>query len=56
MYSALEARGLTTEALAEAERSVGLATTIETIHEVLSSYEPLDELVAAHPRRCRSAP
>jgi hypothetical protein len=47
MYSALAARGLTTEALAEAERSVGLATTIETVHEVLSSYEPLDELVAA---------
>ena len=37
----------TTEALAEAERSVGLATTIETVHEVLSEYEPLDELVAA---------
>jgi hypothetical protein len=47
MYAALQARGLTTEALADAERSVGLATTIETVHEVLSSYEPLDELVAA---------
>jgi hypothetical protein len=30
----------------EAERSVGLQATIETVHEVLSSYKPLDELVA----------
>jgi hypothetical protein len=30
----------------EAERSVGLQATVETVHEVLSSYKPLDELVA----------
>ena len=30
----------------EAERSVGLQTTVETVHEVLSTYSPLDELVA----------
>jgi hypothetical protein len=48
MYEALEAEGLDTEALAAAERSVGLESTIETIHQVLSEYRPLDELVAAH--------
>ena len=47
LYEALEAEGLGTEALAEAEKSVGLESTIETIHQVLSEYRPLDELVAA---------
>ena len=47
MKEALEAEGLDTEALAEAEKSVGLEATVETIHEVLSEYRPLDELVAA---------
>lgn len=47
MQSALEAEGLGTEALADAERSVGLDAAIETVHEVLSSYQPLDRLVAA---------
>jgi hypothetical protein len=46
MTAALEAKGLDAPALAQAERSVGLTTTIETIHEVLSEYEPLDDLVA----------
>jgi hypothetical protein len=46
MTAALNAKGLDPDALAEAERAVGLATTIETVHEVLSEYEPLDELVA----------
>jgi hypothetical protein len=46
MAAALEARGLDTPTLAQAEKSVGLTTTIETIHEVLSEYEPLDDLVA----------
>ena len=31
----------------EAERSVGIEKTIETVHEILSQYRPLDELVAA---------
>jgi hypothetical protein len=48
MYEALEAEGLDRQALADAERSVGLDSTIETIHQVLSEYRPLDELVAAH--------
>lgn len=46
MHEALEAEGLGSEALAEAERSVGLDATIETIHQVLSEYQPLDGLVA----------
>jgi hypothetical protein len=48
MYEALEAEGLNNEALAVAEMSVGLEPTIETVHQVLSEYRPLDELVAAH--------
>lgn len=47
MSAALLAKGLDTTALATAEKAVGLTTTIETIHEVLSEYEPLDALVAA---------
>jgi len=46
MHEALEAEGLGTEALAAAENSVGLQSTIETIHQVLSEYHPLDGLVA----------
>lgn len=46
MYSALEAEGLGTQALVDAEQTMGLEMTIETVHEVLSSYRPLDELVA----------
>ncbi len=46
LRSALEAEGMGTEALVDAERSVGLEPTIETIHQVLSEYQPLDELVA----------
>jgi len=47
LSEALEAEGLGAEALAEAEKSVGLEPTIETIHQVLSEYRPLDELVAS---------
>jgi hypothetical protein len=47
MAAALEAEGLGTEALAEAEKSVGLQKTIETVHEILSDYQPLDGLVAS---------
>jgi hypothetical protein len=47
MYSAFASQGLITERLADAERTSGLEKTIETVHEVLSSYEPLDGLVAA---------
>lgn len=46
MLEALDAEGLGAEALAEAERSVGLDATIDTIHQVISQYRPLDALVA----------
>jgi hypothetical protein len=46
MAAALKAKGLNAPELAKAEKSVGLAMTIATIHEVLSDYEPLDDLVA----------
>ncbi|MBI3246542.1 MAG: DUF1788 domain-containing protein [Deltaproteobacteria bacterium] len=47
LAAALQAEGMTDASLAEAEKSVGLDATIETIHEVLSTYQPLDDLVAA---------
>ncbi len=47
LQEALDAEGLDGEALFEAERSVGLEPTIDTIHQVLSEYRPLDGLVAA---------
>lgn len=46
MQSALAAEGIDTDALAEAETSSGLEATIDTVHQVLSAYRPLDELVA----------
>ena len=46
LHAALEAEGMGTEALVDAETSVGLEPTIETIHQVLSEYQPLDGLVA----------
>jgi hypothetical protein len=47
MGQALDAEGLDMTELTDAEQSVGLEPTIETIHQVLSEYQPLDELVAA---------
>jgi hypothetical protein len=47
MDEALAAEGLGPETLAEAEQSVGLESTIETIHQILSDYRPLDDLVAS---------
>lgn len=47
MHAALDAEGLGVEELAEAERTVGLEPTIETIHQILSEYQPLDSLAAA---------
>ncbi len=44
---ALVAEGLSWEALADAERAVGLEQAIETVHAVLSEYQPLDGIVAA---------
>jgi hypothetical protein len=42
----LEAEGMGPEALVDAEKSVGLEATVETIFQILSEYQPLDELVA----------
>jgi len=47
MHEALKAEGLGPEALVAAEKSVGVEATVETIHQVLSEYRPLDDLVAA---------
>ncbi len=46
LAAALEAVDLDTDALVEAETTVGLEATIETVAEVISSYQPLDDLVA----------
>lgn len=47
LASALERQGLDANAVADAEASVGLPATIDTLHGILTEYEPLDELVAA---------
>ncbi len=47
MSEALEAEELGTEALVAAEKTVGLESTVETIHQILSEYRPLDSLVAS---------
>jgi hypothetical protein len=46
LQAALEAEGLATADLVEAETSVGLPATIDTLHQILSEYQPLDDLVA----------
>jgi hypothetical protein len=46
LSEALEAEGMGPGALAEAEESVGLDATVETIFQILSEYQPLDDLVA----------
>lgn len=55
--AALAAEGMGPEALIDAEKSVGLEVTVDTIFQILSEYQPLDALVArrippdADPRR-----
>jgi hypothetical protein len=46
MQSALEAEKIDTDALVEAEKASGLEATVDTVHQILSAYRPLDELVA----------
>ncbi len=46
LAEALAAEGMATQAIVEAEKSVGLDTTVETIFQILSEYQPLDGLVA----------
>ena len=47
LAAALEAENMTTEELVDMETSVGLQSTIETVFEVISSYQPLSEIVAS---------
>lgn len=47
LHTALVNEGFANEALAVAEKTVGLGATIETIHQILSDYQPLEDLVAA---------
>lgn len=57
LRQALEAEGLGNDQLTEAERTSGLGLAIETVFSILSTYQPLDRLVAArvppdaHPER-----
>jgi hypothetical protein len=48
MQEAIEAEGLSPTALIDAEKNVGIDTTIETIHQILSENHPLDDVVASH--------
>lgn len=45
LYAALESEGMDIESIAEAEKNTGIEAVIETIHEVLSSYQSLDGLI-----------
>jgi hypothetical protein len=47
LSDALDAENITPEEIAAQEKSVGISTTIETIHNILSDaeYQPLDRLV-----------
>ena len=46
LAEALAAEGMNIEALIDAEKTVGLEATVETLFQILSEYQPLDELVA----------
>ena len=45
MGAALAAEDISYAELAEQEKSLGLAPVIDTVHNVLSEYQPLDRLV-----------
>ncbi|MCK8602712.1 DUF1788 domain-containing protein [Desulfoferrobacter suflitae] len=47
MEAALESEGMDIDSLIEAEKTVGLEAAIETIHNVLTEYQPLDDLVVS---------
>jgi len=46
LATALEREGITSEEIKVTEQMTGTATMVDTIHKVLSQYQPLDELVA----------
>ena len=45
MAAALKAEEMSFEALAKQEKSLGLEIVIDTVHNVLDEYQPLDQLV-----------
>jgi len=47
MQAGLEAENLGTAELVATEKAMGLPATIDTVHEIISTYQPLDDLVAA---------
>lgn len=47
LADALAAEGLTTQRIANAEKSTGTSTMIDTMHAIISKRRPLDDLVAA---------
>jgi hypothetical protein len=46
LNAALEAEGMGPDALVDAEKTAGLEATVDTIFQILSDYQPLDDLVA----------
>ena len=47
MRAGLEAENLGSAELVGTETAMGLQATIDTVHEIISTYQPLDDLVAA---------
>jgi len=47
LSEALEAEGISPVALAEAERNTGIDAAVDTVHQVLDQYQPLDGIVAS---------
>ena len=43
---ALEREGITSDEIKKTEQMTGTATMVDTVHKVLSEYQPLDALVA----------
>jgi hypothetical protein len=46
MQAGLEAESLGSAELVATEKAMGLQATIDTVHEIISTYQPLDDLVA----------
>ena len=47
MQEALEKENFSGESIIDAEKSSGVETTVETIHQILSEYQPLEDLIAS---------
>lgn len=46
LAAAMKAEGMEPDAFADAEETTGLSAVVETLHELISTYRPLDQLVA----------